>query len=109
MELRAVAKEGGTLPPPPSENDAGIEWGGPLEVRLMNGFHELTADEALFCAENHVPPVLFAKCRRELMEKSQNTIVTIYDVRVLSTLDLIRSQALYEFLVEKRSIPAPHI
>lgn len=107
MERRLCARDGAV--PPPSDVLAEISWGSVMDIRHMAELHKLTPDETLLCSENHIPPALFIRCKNELIEKSQSTVVTVYDVRVTTTLDLLRSQTLYEHLIEKRHIPAPNL
>ncbi len=54
-----------------------------------------------------MPPMLFLRAKQDLIDKSQQAIITMYDVRLVSTLDLFRSQALYEYMIEKRLLPPP--
>eukprot|EP00331_Platyophrya_macrostoma_P026727 CAMPEP_0176444226 /NCGR_PEP_ID=MMETSP0127-20121128/22930_1 /TAXON_ID=938130 /ORGANISM="Platyophrya macrostoma, Strain WH" /LENGTH=980 /DNA_ID=CAMNT_0017829681 /DNA_START=55 /DNA_END=2997 /DNA_ORIENTATION=- len=88
---------------------ADIQWGANLDIRSLNGLSKLTPEETLLCSEQHIPPALFLRCKSELVERSQSSVVTVYDVRVTSTLDLLRSQALYEHLIDRRLIPPPNI
>jgi hypothetical protein len=78
-----------------------IEWGAPLDIR-SRAVNNLNADEATLCAEYHIAPQLYMRTKKEILEKSQHCLVTVYDVRVSSMLDLYRSQILYEFFTEKR-------
>ena len=87
---------------------AEIKWGAPLELRGRSGVSSLTVEEAKHCSDNHIAPELFLKAKSDIMEKSQLSIVTVYDVRVSSTLDLIRAQVFYEFLVENKLIAGTH-
>jgi hypothetical protein len=105
MERRQAQKEGTFAPP--SEAIAEIQWGSNLDVRSRSGINSCTAEEAIFCAETHIPPALFLRAKQDLVDKSQQAIITVYDVRLISTLDLLRSQALYEYLIEKRQLPPP--
>ena len=107
MERRQAQKEGTYAPP--AEAIAEIQWGSNLDVRNRSGINQCTAEEAIFCAENHLPPALFLRAKQDLIDKSQTSIITVYDVRLISTLDLFRSQALFEFLVEKRHLPPPAV
>ena len=77
------------------------------DLRSRDGFGDLNQDEVAFCANNHVTPRLLLRARKDLIDKSQSSVVTIYDVRLISSLDLLRSQALYEFLIEQRHLPVP--
>lgn len=107
IERRVCARDGTVASPPDAL--AEIQWGGTLDVRHMTDLNKLDANEALFCSENHVPPALYLRVKTELIERSQTSVITVYDLRVTSTLDLIRSQALYEFLIERRHIPPPNL
>lgn len=79
-------------------------FGGKLDIRNMHGFLSLCPEEATFCSEDHVPPALFLRMKKEMSERSQTGIVTVYDIRSESGLDFIRSQSLYDFLVKQRLI-----
>lgn len=107
LERRVCARDGST--PSAPEALAEMGWGGNLDIRHMKSLNELSADEALLCSENHIPPTLYLRCKADLVDKSQTAVITVYDVRITSTLDLIRSQALYEHLIDKRLIPAPNL
>eukprot|EP00455_Lapot_gusevi_P047526 TRINITY_DN6432_c0_g1_i2.p2 TRINITY_DN6432_c0_g1~~TRINITY_DN6432_c0_g1_i2.p2 ORF type:complete len:119 (+),score=30.20 TRINITY_DN6432_c0_g1_i2:26-358(+) len=107
LERRVCARDG-TMPSPPDAL-AEMGWGGNLDIRNMKDLNLLSADEALLCSEHHVPPALYLRCKQELVDKSQTAVITVYDVRITSTLDLVRSQALYEHLIDKRLIPPPNL
>lgn len=81
-----------------------MNYGGRLDVRNMRGFISLSPKEAQLCSEYHIAPMLYLHARQENVEKAQTGIVTIYDIRISSGLDLIRSTYLYNFLVETRQI-----
>lgn len=93
--------------PPVGDQDVEMKWGGLLDVRNMRGFISLSAEEAIVCSENHIPPVLFLRVKQEMVDKSHTTSITVYDVRVSSGLDLVRSGCIYNYLVQRRLIPLP--
>lgn len=84
-----------------------IEWGVPLDVTGRNMFEKLTVDEVSLCQMHHITPVQYMNSKREAQQKSQSAFVTVYDVRTMSSLDLLRSTKVYDFLVGKNMIPAP--
>ncbi|KAG5502982.1 hypothetical protein JKF63_04755 [Porcisia hertigi] len=84
-----------------------MKFGGPLDVRNMRGFLALSADEAVVCSESHIPPALFLRVKQEMMDKSHTGSITIYDVRVSSGLDLVRSGCIYDYLLQHRLISPP--
>nr|CCC89726.1 conserved hypothetical protein [Trypanosoma congolense IL3000] len=101
----------GNMKDPQQQADQGtveIKWGGPLDIHNMRGFVSLSSEEAALCSENHIPPMLFLRIRQEMSEKAERNMITIYDVRVSSGLDLFRSGKLYDFLCEKKIIPLPY-
>jgi len=85
---------------------APIVWGAPLDIRSRPGLDRLSVDEATFCSDNHVPPQLYIRMKDEIIAKSQTTVVTVYDVRVSSTLDFLRAQYLHEFFVDHGFVPS---
>lgn len=105
-ERRGISRDGNVARA--NENSVEMRWGGTLDVRNMRGFVSLSPEEATLCSENHIPPALFLRVKQALGEMSQSTRITVYDVRVNSGLDLIRSSHLYDHLCEKRVIPLPY-
>jgi hypothetical protein len=91
---------------PSMEGPVVIEWGVPLDVTGRAGFEKLTVDEVSLCQMHHVTPMQYLTAKRESQQKSQATYVTVYDVRTMSSLDLLRSAKVHEFLVSKNIIPA---
>lgn len=81
-------------------------FGGKLDIRNMHGFLSLVPDEAIFCAEEHIPPALYLRIRKEMSDFSQTGIVTVYDIRNEFGLDFIRSRSLYDFLTKQHLISA---
>ncbi|CAD2219684.1 hypothetical protein AGDE_05085 [Angomonas deanei] len=84
-----------------------MKYGEKLNIRTMNGFASISAEEGIVCSESHIPPALFLRIKQEMIEKSRSQPVTEYDVRVGSGLDLIRCGFVYEYLVERKHIPLP--
>lgn len=84
-----------------------MSYGGKLDIRNMRGFVSLSSDEAELCSERHIPPALFLRVKQEVIDKAANGVVSIYDVRVSSGLDLIRSGFVYDYLVENRLVALP--
>lgn len=84
-----------------------MTWGASFDVRSRDGVQQLAADESAFCSDQHIPPMLFARIKKELAEKSQSSIITVYDIRTGFTMDLLRSQALYEFFISTNLFPPP--
>lgn len=85
-----------------------MKYGGPLDVRNMLGFISLSAEEAAVCSEDHIPPALFLRVKQEMVDKSHTGSITVYDVRVCSGLDLVRSSFIYDYLIQHRLIPPPY-
>eukprot|EP01012_Entosiphon_sulcatum_P022467 TRINITY_DN2741_c0_g1_i2.p1 TRINITY_DN2741_c0_g1~~TRINITY_DN2741_c0_g1_i2.p1 ORF type:complete len:973 (+),score=225.32 TRINITY_DN2741_c0_g1_i2:56-2974(+) len=98
---RGRRPEAGAEPPPP------IEWGMPLELMGKPSADKLSREEAQLCATNHITPSQFLGAKSEILQKAQTTYVTVYDVRTISSLDLPRSQAVYEYFLIKRLISSP--
>ncbi|CAJ1018595.1 hypothetical protein, conserved [Leishmania lindenbergi] len=90
------------------EKPAEMKFGGLLDVRNMRGFVSLSAEEATLCSESHIPPALFLRVKQEVTEKSHTCFITVYDVRVSSGLDLVRSSYIYDYLVQFHIIQLPH-
>ena len=86
---------------------ADIQWGAATDVRGRLGSEQLSATELVLCNEQHIPPLLFIKAKAELSNKAQSSFVTLYDVRVVSNLDMFRAQALYEFFLEHGIVAPP--
>ncbi|KAK7198666.1 hypothetical protein NESM_000830200 [Novymonas esmeraldas] len=93
--------------PPAVDQAVEMKFGGLLDVRNMRGFLALSAEEAIVCSENHIPPVLFLRVKQEMVDKSHTGSITNYDVRVSSGLDFVRSGCIYDYLVQRRLIPLP--
>ena len=89
------------------EQTADIRWGRGLDMKNRANANQLDVDEVGFCSEHHIPPKMFLTTRDAIVEKSQTAIVTVYDVRVASKLDLLRAQQLYEYFIDHRVIPPP--
>eukprot|EP00796_Vickermania_ingenoplastis_P002121 gene2121-1297_t len=81
-----------------------MRYGGMLDIRNMQGFLSLCPEEAQLCSEDHIPPALYLRMRKEMGEMSQTGLVTVYDVRNASGLDFIRSRWLYDFLVKQNIV-----
>ncbi len=90
-------------PCPPATAD--IKWGEPMDLHGRADFEKLYPEEIRFCAEHHVPPRLLVKTREDVRALAQQMIVTVYDIRKASSLDLVRSQALLDFFVDSSVIP----
>ncbi|EPY25833.1 hypothetical protein STCU_06454 [Strigomonas culicis] len=92
---------------PTEEQICAMAYGENLDIRQMNGVSSISAEEGVVCSECHVPPALFLRIKKEMAEKSKSCSVTVYDLRVASGLDLIRSCWVYDHLIEKKHIPFP--
>eukprot|EP00758_Cryptobia_borreli_P010057 Tbor_TRINITY_DN5531_c0_g1::TRINITY_DN5531_c0_g1_i1::g.13644::m.13644 len=97
----------GTTSAAASSESTGISWGSSLAVDVRDGASQLNPTELKFCSENHIPPLLFLRIKSEIQEKSQSSIITVYDIRVGYALDLIRSMALYSYFININLIPSP--
>ncbi|KAG5500322.1 hypothetical protein JIQ42_04659 [Leishmania sp. Namibia] len=93
--------------PPAVNQRVEMKFGGLLDVRRMRGFLSLSAGEAILCSDNHIPPALFLRVKQELVEKSHTSPITVYDVRVSSGLDLVRSGCIYDYMAQRRLFPLP--
>eukprot|EP01065_Artemidia_motanka_P038196 TRINITY_DN47048_c0_g1_i1.p1 TRINITY_DN47048_c0_g1~~TRINITY_DN47048_c0_g1_i1.p1 ORF type:complete len:1004 (+),score=466.05 TRINITY_DN47048_c0_g1_i1:85-3012(+) len=96
-------KKGGAYDDPPT-----VEWGVPLDVTQKPGVERLMQEEMQLCADNHITPMQFVNSKTEIINKSQNSFVTVYDVRTLSSLDLLRSRVVYDYFVRKKLIGSPN-
>lgn len=94
-------------PADPDQPVCQMKYGGTLDIRKRHGFVSLSAEEGIVCSENHIPPALFLRVKQEIIEKSHSGPVTVYDVRVSSGMDLVRSSFIYDYLAERRLIPLP--
>ena len=94
-------KCGRPCPAPTAE----IHWGAPMDMHGRTDYEQLYPEEIKFCSENHVPPKLFIKTRNDIKELSKQMVVTVYDIRKASTLDLLRSQHLLDYFVDRGIIP----
>lgn len=110
FERTFVASAGGVAAQQQSVVDTFVDiaWGAPLSLLVRPGAEKLTRDEQTLCSEHHIPPSVFLKTRNEMITKSQTCFVTVYDMRVASTLDLLRAQILYEFFLERKVLPMPN-
>lgn len=99
---RLVDQKCGRPCPPPT---ATIAWGEPMVLHARADLEKLYPEEIKFCAENHVPPRLFIKTRDDVKELSKQMVVTVYDIRKASTLDLLRSQCLLDYFVDRGIVP----
>lgn len=95
------------IPSDPDQPLCEMKFGGVLDIRNMHGFVSLSAEEGILCSENHIPPALLLRVKQEIIEKSHNGPMTVYDVRVSSGMDLIRCSYVYNYLAERRLIPLP--
>eukprot|EP01062_Namystynia_karyoxenos_P044027 TRINITY_DN322_c1_g1_i1.p1 TRINITY_DN322_c1_g1~~TRINITY_DN322_c1_g1_i1.p1 ORF type:complete len:982 (+),score=393.74 TRINITY_DN322_c1_g1_i1:131-3076(+) len=95
-------KKGNVLDEPPT-----VEWGVPLEITQKPGIDRLMSEEVQLCSDNHITPMQYVNAKTEIINKAQSSFVTVYDVRTLSSLDLLRSRVVYEYFVRKKLIPSP--
>lgn len=95
-------KRGAAADPPPT-----IDWGEPLVVAGRPGAERLSKDELQLCARHHVTPAQYLAAKAEVLARAQaqSGFVTVYDVRTLSSLDLLRSKEVYDYFVAKKLIP----
>ncbi|KAG5477119.1 hypothetical protein LSCM1_05461 [Leishmania martiniquensis] len=93
--------------PPAVDQRVEMKFGGLLDVRRMRGFLSLSAGEAILCSDNHIPPALFLRVKQELVEKARTGPITVYDVRVSSGLDLVRSGCIYDYMAQRRLFLLP--
>lgn len=91
----------------PSEPLAQMGWGASFDVNGRDGVAMLNPREAEFCSLQHIAPSLFLRIKREVQERAQSAIITVYDIRVVYSTDLLRSQALYEYFIATGLFPAP--
>eukprot|EP01059_Diplonema_ambulator_P015226 TRINITY_DN26328_c0_g1_i1.p1 TRINITY_DN26328_c0_g1~~TRINITY_DN26328_c0_g1_i1.p1 ORF type:complete len:968 (+),score=390.57 TRINITY_DN26328_c0_g1_i1:48-2951(+) len=96
-------RKGGGNDPPPT-----MSWGEPLDISGRQGADRLMAEEAKLCAENHITPIQYINIKAQIIHKAQLGFVTVYDVRTLSTLDLLRSRVVHDFFIAKKVIPQPN-
>eukprot|EP01061_Rhynchopus_euleeides_P005414 TRINITY_DN14672_c0_g2_i1.p1 TRINITY_DN14672_c0_g2~~TRINITY_DN14672_c0_g2_i1.p1 ORF type:complete len:1002 (+),score=512.10 TRINITY_DN14672_c0_g2_i1:87-3008(+) len=96
-------RKGGAIDPPPT-----MAWGEGLDLVNRQGRDRLMAEELKLCADNHVTPIQYINIKAQIIHKAQLGFVTVYDVRTLSTLDLLRSRVVHEFFLAKKVIPQPN-
>eukprot|EP01063_Lacrimia_lanifica_P004014 TRINITY_DN12240_c0_g1_i1.p1 TRINITY_DN12240_c0_g1~~TRINITY_DN12240_c0_g1_i1.p1 ORF type:complete len:968 (+),score=416.95 TRINITY_DN12240_c0_g1_i1:66-2969(+) len=99
---RLQDRRGGNEPPPT------LAWGSRLDLATRQGADRLMPEEERLCSENHITPIQYINIKSQIIHKSQLGVVTVYDVRTLSTLDLLRSRVVYDFFVAKKVIPNPN-
>ncbi|EPY30388.1 hypothetical protein STCU_04091 [Strigomonas culicis] len=104
---RIIEARGQEIQNTASDQQCTMKYGGPLDVRQMNGFVSISSEEGDLCSEAHVPPALLLRVKQDMIERSHTSPVTVYDVRVCSGLDLIRSGFIYDYLIDKKCIPLP--
>eukprot|EP01061_Rhynchopus_euleeides_P016778 TRINITY_DN2809_c0_g1_i3.p1 TRINITY_DN2809_c0_g1~~TRINITY_DN2809_c0_g1_i3.p1 ORF type:complete len:1014 (+),score=288.23 TRINITY_DN2809_c0_g1_i3:252-3044(+) len=73
------------------------QWSAPLDLSRNRDITRLAEKERHFCSMNHIAPIDYLNAKYETL--SGNRIVTtLYDIRSASSLDLINSHKLFEFL-----------
>eukprot|EP01064_Diplonema_japonicum_P035674 TRINITY_DN7809_c0_g1_i2.p1 TRINITY_DN7809_c0_g1~~TRINITY_DN7809_c0_g1_i2.p1 ORF type:complete len:926 (+),score=244.95 TRINITY_DN7809_c0_g1_i2:49-2826(+) len=73
------------------------QWETHQDISRNSGVNKLTELEKHFCTENHVTPLNYLNAKYQILSRKQ-LLITLYDVRTASSLDLMHSQKLFELL-----------
>eukprot|EP00672_Neobodo_designis_P013739 CAMPEP_0174855794 /NCGR_PEP_ID=MMETSP1114-20130205/34222_1 /TAXON_ID=312471 /ORGANISM="Neobodo designis, Strain CCAP 1951/1" /LENGTH=1055 /DNA_ID=CAMNT_0016090561 /DNA_START=81 /DNA_END=3248 /DNA_ORIENTATION=+ len=76
-------------------------WQGPLDITSAKEVSRLSDDEKKMCSESHILPSCLLQTKSTVLHKEPRLFYTLFDMRSVSSLDLLHAQRLFEFFIKQ--------
>jgi hypothetical protein len=76
-------------------------WHGPLDITSAKDVTRLSDEEKKMCSDSHILPTCLLTTKNTVLHKEPRLFYTLFDMRSVSSLDLLHAQKLFEFFIKQ--------